>query len=370
MTMTADDGHGTDDGLLVYVGTYTEAPQGQAEGVYVCRMRHSSGALTMEQTVPGLVNPSYLALGPEGRNLYAVSEVDDGQVAAFSRDAATGQLMLINQQSSHGAAPCHLSVEQGHLLVANYTSGSVAVLPIRPDGSLGAASSVIQYEGALAHPRQEGPHAHMIVPDPSGQHVLAVDLGLDRIMAYRLDAASGELITNDPALAYQSPRPGAGPRQIAFAADGRHAYVLNELDSTLTVCSYDPERGELRPHETLSTLPGGFTGENTCAHIAVAPSGRFVYASNRGHDSIAIFALDTSTGRPTLVGHEPTGGQTPRAFALDPTGTWLLAANQDSDSIVSFRVDASSGLLARSGQESQAPAPVCVVFAETSTQAV
>ncbi len=370
MTMTAGGGHGPDDGLLVYVGTYTEAPQGQAEGVYVCRMEPQSGALIIQQAASGVANPSYLALGPDGRNLYAVSEVDDGQVAAFSRDAATGQLTLINQQSSHGAAPCHLSVEQGHVLVANYTSGSVAALPIRPDGSLGAASSVIQYEGALAHPRQEGPHAHMIVPDPNGQRVLAVDLGLDRIMAYRLDAASGELIPNDPAIAYQSARAGAGPRQIAFAPSGRHAFVLNELDSTLTACTYDPERGVLRPLETLSTLPGDFRGENTCAHIAVAPSGRFVYASNRGHDSIAIFAVGATTDQLTVVGHEPTGGQTPRAFALNPTGAWLLAANQDSDSILSFRVDATSGLLARSGQESQIPAPVCVVFADTSTRAV
>lgn len=370
MTMTADGGHGTDDGLLVYVGTYTEAPQGQAEGVYVCRVEPQSGALTILHTASGVANPSYLALGPDGRNLYAVSEVDDGKVVAFSRDAATGQLTLINQQSSHGAAPCHLSVDQGHVLVANYTSGSVAVLPIQPDGSLGAASSVIQYEGALAHPRQEGPHAHMIVPDPNGQRVLAVDLGLDCIMAYHLDAASGELIPNDPAITYQSPQAGAGPRQIAFAPDGRHAFVLNELDSTLTVCAYDPERGVLRPLETLTTIPGDFKGENTCAHIAVAPSGRFVYASNRGHDSIAIFALDASTGRLTVVGHESTGGQTPRAFAIDHTGNWLLAANQDSDSILSFRVDASSGLLARSGEESQIPAPVCVVFADTPTRAL
>ncbi|MBA2361906.1 MAG: lactonase family protein [Chloroflexia bacterium] len=370
MTVVGDSGRVKDDGPLVYIGTYTEPPQGQAKGVYVCRLNPDSGALTIQQTVPGVANPSYLALGPNARHLYAVSEVDSGQVAAFSWDAATGHLTLLNHHSSHGTAPCHLSVEQGHVLVANYGSGSVAALPIHPDGSLGAATSVIQHDGSGAHPRQEGPHAHMILPDPDGQRVLAVDLGLDQIFAYRLDAASGQLTPYDPVSAYESPQPGAGPRQIAFGPGGRHAFVLNELDSTLTICAYDPARGVLRPLETISTLPEGFDGENTCAHVAVASSGRFVYASNRGHDSIVIFSLDASSGTLTAVGHEPTGGKTPRAFAIDPAGRWLLAANQDSDSILSFRVDAATGMLAPSGEVVQIPAPVCVVFADAPSRTV
>ncbi len=370
MTLAGDDARGADGGPLVYIGTYTEPPQGQAEGVYVCRLDPVSGALTIQQTAPGVANPSYLALVPDGRRLYAVCEVDDGQVTAFSCDTATGHLSLLNHQSSHGAAPCHVSVSQGHVLVANYGSGSVAALPIQTDGSLGVATSVIQHDGSSAHPRQEGPHAHMILSDPAGQRVLAVDLGLDRIFAYRLDTASGQLTANDPASAYESPQPGAGPRQIAFGPDGSHAFVLNELDSTLTMCAYEPERGVLRPLETVSTLPEGFVGENTCAHVAVAPSGRFVYASNRGHDSIVIFAHDATNGRLTVVGHEPTGGKTPRAFALDATGAWLLAANQDSDSILSFSVDESTGMLKPSGAVAEIPAPVCVVFANAPARTV
>lgn len=363
MVTSGGGGRAAGDGVLVYVGTYTEGSQGRAEGIYVCRLDPASGTLRIQQTVPGVADPSYLALAPDGRRLYAVSEVDDGAVAAFARDPATGRLTPLNRESSHGASPCHLSVHRDYVLAANYTTGSVAALPVRPDGSLAPATTVVRHEGSGVHPRQEGPHAHMVVPDPDGRLILAVDLGLDRIMGYRLDAESGELTPNEPATAYTSPRPGAGPRQIAFHPDGRRAWVLGELDSTLTTCAYDASRGVLRPVETLSTLPDGFAGESTAADMAVAPSGRFVYASNRGHDSIAIFATGGPTGRLTAVGHEPTHGKTPRAFALDPAGVWLLAANQDSDTIVSFRVDAATGRLSPSGQAARIPTPVCVVFA-------
>lgn len=351
-----------DGGPLVYVGTYTKAPTGRAEGIYVYRLDPASGALAHEQTVAGIVNPSYLALDPDGRALFAVTEGDEGEVAAFARDPATGRLTPRNRQPVHGAAPCHLSVHQGHVLAANYTSGSVAALPIQPDGQLGPASAVVQHTGGSVHPRQAGPHAHMIVPDPSGDYVLAVDLGLDQILAYRLDAASGRLDAVEPAPAYASPRPGAGPRQVAFHPNGRAAFVLNELDSTITACEYDAARGALRPVQTLSTLPEDFRGENTCAHVAVAPSGRFVYASNRGHDSIAIFAIDEATGRLTAAGHEPTQGRNPRAFGIDPSGEWLLAANQSTDTIVAFRLNPATGQLTASGAVTAVPTPVCVIF--------
>lgn len=349
---------------IVYIGTYTEAPAGRAEGLFVYRMDRHSGMLRLEQTVSGVIDPSFVTLAPDGRYLYAVSEADEGQVLAFARDLATGHLTLLNQQSTHGTAPCHLSCDHGYVLVANYGSGSIAAFPVGSDGSLSPASSVVQHEGSSVHERQEGPHAHMILPSPTHQLVLAVDLGLDRILAYRLDAESGQLISGDPPVAYESPQPGAGPRQVAFHPNGLFAYVLNELGSTLTACEYDAAQGVLRPFQTLSTLPDGFDAENTSAHVIVSSSGRFAYTSNRGHDSIAIFAIEEATGSLTVVGHEATRGANPRAFALDQTGNWLLAANQDSDTVVSLRVDQSTGLLTPSGHEASIPTPVCVLFAQ------
>lgn len=347
--------------MFVYVGAYTAPPMGKAEGLDVYRLDPASGALARVQTVPGVVNPSFLALDPQERFLFAVNEVERGGVSAFARDPATGELTPLNEQPTHGAAPCHLSVDPTgrFVLVANYGSGSVAVLPVGPDGRLGATTDVVQHEGRSAHPeRQSGPHAHTIVPDPAGRHILAADLGIDQVVVYRLDDAAGRLVPHGRFRA----APGAGPRQLAFGAGGRFVYVLNELDSTLTACAYDPAAGALQALQTVSTLPEGFAGENTCARVEVAPSGRFVYASNRGHDSIAHFAIDESTGRLTAAGHEPTGGRTPRHFALDPTGAWLLAANQGSDTIVTFRVDPATGRLAATHQAAQAPTPVCAVF--------
>lgn len=348
--------------LFVYVGTYTDAHMGRAEGVYVYRLDPMTGALAHEQTVAGIANPSFLALDPGGRALYAVNESREGGVTAFARDPESGHLTPRNRQAAHGVAPCHLSIHEGHVLVANYGNGSIAALPIRPDGQLDPATAVVQHEGSSVHPRQAGPHAHMILPDPSGRVVLAVDLGLDQLLAYRLDAATGELAPNEPASAYRSPRPGAGPRQVAFHPNERFAFVLNELDSTVTACDYDAAGGSLRPRQTLSTLPDDFAGQNTCAHIVVAPAGRFLYASNRGHHSIAIVAIDETSGELRVIGHEPTGGRTPRGFGIDPAGEWLLAGNQDTDTIVSFRIDPQSGLLAASGEMAQVPSPVCVVF--------
>ncbi len=347
--------------MFVYVGTYTTPPMGRAEGLYVYRLDPASGALAPVQTVPGVVNPSFLALDPQERFLFAVNEVEQGTVSAFARDPAAGELTPLNEQPTHGAAPCHLSVDPTgrFVLVANYGSGEVAVFPVGPDGRLGAATDVVRHEGKSVHPqRQTGPHAHMIVPDPEGRHVLAADLGLDQVVVYRLDDTAGRLVPHGRFHA----TPGAGPRQLAFAGGGRFVYVVNELDSTLTACAYDPAAGTLRAIETVSTLPDGFAGENTCARVEVHPSGRFVYASNRGHHSIAIFAIEEATGRLTAVGHEPTGGRTPRHFALDPTGAWLLAANQGSDSIVTFRVDPATGRLAAAGPVAEAPTPVCLVF--------
>lgn len=353
------------DSLYVYVGTYTGP--GRAEGIYVYRMDTASGALAHAHTVAGVDNPSFLALHPHRPHLYAVNEVgtDEGSVgggvSAFAIDTATGSLSPLNRQPSHGTSPCHLTLDPSgrYVLVANYGSGSVAVFPVQPDGRLGEATDVVQHAGRGPNPRrQSGPHAHFVSMDPAGTCVLVCDLGIDRIMIYRLDGTAGKLVAND--LPYAQVSSGAGPRHLAFHPNGRYAYVVNELDSTLVAFAYG--RGALQVVQTAATLPADFVGANTCAHVIVAPSGKFVYGSNRGHDSIAIFAIDQETGRPAAVGHESTRGRTPRNFGIDPTGTFLLAANQNTNTIVAFRIDQATGRLTPTGQVTEALAPVCIIF--------
>lgn len=359
---------------IVYVGTYTRAlshTPGSAAGIYRCRFDPASGALAVEGVVPGVVNPSYLALTPDRRYLYAVEETDEyegqpgGAVSAFAVDPGTGDLTWLNRQPSHGTAPCHVSVEPTgrYALVANYGSGSIAAYPIGADGRLGAASAIVQHEGGSVNPdRQRGPHAHMIVPDPANRRILVNDLGLDKVLTYRLDAGRGTLTPDDPP--WGVIEPGGGPRHLAFHPTRDVVYVLHEIGSALTTFAYDAGSGALTSLQTLSTLPGDFDGRNSCADIHAAPSGRFVYSSNRGHDSIAIFAVGESDGTLAALGHVPTGGSTPRNFALDPSGAFLLAANQRSDTIVSFRVDRQSGGLAPTGHVAAVQTPVCVLFAE------
>ena len=363
----------TGAGPLVYVGTYTEGeqrPRGRAEGIYVYQLDPATGALAHRHTTPGVVNPSFLALHPNGRFLYAVNEVEGpegqpgGEVSAFALDPATGAATFLNRQPSHGNAPCHLCVdgEGRYVLAANYSSGSVAVLPVEADGRLAPASDVVQHRGGSVHPeRQRGPHAHSVTLDPSGRFALVADLGLDQVLTYRLDRQRGTLLPHDTPWAQVTA--GAGPRHLAFHPGGRFAYVIDELDSTLTAFAYDGERGTLRELQRLSTLPAGYGGTSHCADVHVAPSGRFVYGSNRGHDSIAGFRVDQQSGRLSALGHTPTQGRTPRNFNIDPTGTYLFAANQNSDSIVTFRIDAETGALAPAGPVAEVPTPVCIVFA-------
>ncbi|MGH2367131.1 MAG: lactonase family protein, partial [Chloroflexota bacterium] len=289
-----------------------------------------------------------------------------GSVSAFAVDSATRHLTLLNRQPSGGAGPCHVSVHPTgrHVFVANYGSGHVAALPIQADGQLGAATDVVQHKGKGPDARrQAGPHAHFITPDPAGRYVLACDLGIDQVLVYRWDGAAGgagKLVPNDPPAA--AAPPGAGPRHLAFHPSARFVYVLNEIASTLSAFAYDPERGTLQMLETVSTLPEGFAGRNSTAQIVVHPSGRFVYGSNRGHDSIAIFAIAQDTGKLTALGHESTQGQTPRNFNVDPTGTFLLAANQNTNTIVTFRIEQEKGTLTPTGQVTETPSPVCLVF--------
>ncbi len=352
--------------LRVYVGTYTSP---KSKGIYLYELDLASGALESKGLAAELVNPSFLAIGPGGGFLYAVGEMGvfqgtkGGAVSALAIDPASGRLALVNQQSSVGAGPCHVTVDREgkNVLAANYGGGSVACLPIGDDGRLKEATSFIQHEGSSVDPRrQKEPHAHSVNLDAAGRFAFVADLGLDKIMVYRLDAAAGKLTPNNPPSAAVAS--GAGPRHFAFHPGGRFAYVINELNSTVTAFAYDADRGALAIIQTVSTLPAGFSDVNYPAEIQVHPSGKFVYGSNRGHNSIAIFAVAADSGKLTPVGHEPTGGKNPRNFGIDPTGRFLLAANQDSDNVVVFRIDAATGKLKSTGHSAEVGKPVCVKF--------
>ncbi len=351
---------------LVYIGIGTYTPSmphvaGKAGGIEVYHLDSATGALTFAHRLEDVVNPSYLTLDPRRRYLYCVEEIAEGRVRAFRIDPSTGMLTTLNHQSSYGSGPNYVSVDkEGRwVLVANYDSGSIAMLPVQEDGGLGTATDVVQHEGRSIHAeRQKGPHAHWTGMDLANRFALVVDLGLDAIVSYRLDGTDGRLVRND-ACAMQ---PGAGSRHLAFRPDGRYVYVMNELDSTLVTCAYNATTGGLRPIQRLSTVPPHFTGTNWTAAVRIAPSGRFVYGSNRGHDSIVIFASDPATGMLSYMGHEPTQGRTPRDFNIDPTGTFLFVANQDSNTIVTFRIDSVTGQLSATGQVTEATTPACIDF--------
>jgi len=345
--------------MLVYVGTYTD---GQSDGIYSLRMDVSDGSLGSAELSGKARNPSFLVPSPSGRFLYAVGELatfegrQSGVVSAFEIADRSGKLRLLNRRQSGGAAPCYVTTDEsgGNVLVANYDGGSVSVLPVGPDGRLDEPSCVVRHEsdGAACH-------AHSINVDPSGRFALAADLGLDEVLVYRFDAAQGRLSPNNP------PAVGlplmTGPRHLAFHPNGQLVYVINETASTITVFDYDPKRGALSARQTVSTLPPGFAGTSATAEIRVNPSGEFLYGSNRGHDSLVVFAID-STGALTLIGHEPTRGRAPRHFTIDPSGQFLLAANRRSDTVVVFRIDRGTGKLIATGSIAQVPCPVCVTF--------
>lgn len=354
--------------LLVYFGTYTGK---KSRGIYVSRFDTATGALGAPALAAEAASPSFLAVDPKGRFLYSVNEVDKtkdkpaGGVSAFGIETATGKLRPLNQQSSGGPGPCHLIVDQAgrNVLAANYGGGSVAVLPINKDGSLKEASAFLQHQGSSVNrSRQEAPHAHGIYLDAANRFAFVPDLGLDHIVAYRFNPSQGTLTPNEPAFAAVAP--GSGPRHFAFTPNGRFAYVINEMLCTVTAFSYDSKRGALSELQTISTLPEGESvqpGYST-AELFAHPSGKFLYGSNRGHDTIVSYAIDGKTGKLTRVGHTPTQGKIPRSFGLDPSGRWLLAANQNSDSIVVFKVDVGSGQLTATGTTIEVGAPVSVVF--------
>lgn len=351
---------------LLYVGTYTEK---DSKGIYAFRFDAATNDLTPLGLAAETTNPSFLAIDPTRRSLYAVNEVSNykgassGAVTAFAVNHQTGKLSLLNQVPSGGADPCYIAFDKTgkFALVANYTGGSIAVFPVEPDGHMGKSSAFVQHTGSsVDKERQQAPHAHWIETTPDNRFAIAADLGLDKLLVYRFDAKTGALTPNTPS--YAALDPGAGPRHLASHPNQKFVYALNELQSTITAFTYDKSRGTLQKLNTVSALPKNFSGNNTAAEIKVHPSGKFLFASNRGDDSIAAFSIDAHTGDLTLIDFFPTQGKTPRNFEIDPTGKLLLVANQDSNNIVVFRIDQSSGRLTPTGQTLKVPAPVCLKF--------
>ncbi len=347
----------------VFVGTSTS---GDSKGIYRFRFDDATGSVEDFALAAEAANPTFLAIHPNGQRLYAVNAIGEfrgertGAISAFALDARTGALTLLNQQPSGGAGPCHVVVDRTgkNVLVANYMGGSVACLPLDAEGQLRPASSVFQHVGSSINPeRQEGPHAHSINLDSNNRFALAVDLGVDKVLVYHFDPEKGVLSPNEPSSAPL--KPGAGPRHLAFHPNGKYAYVINELDSTVTAFAYDAEHGTLQEIQTITTLPGGFTEENYPSEILVHPNGRILYGSNRGHDTLAIYGIDPASGRLTARGHYPSGGKWPRNFKFDPSGRWMVIGNQNSDNFHVCRVDAETGNLTPTGPVQQAPAPIC-----------
>jgi 6-phosphogluconolactonase len=350
--------------MWVYVGTYTDKG---SKGIYRLLLDLDQGGMSHLELAAECASPSFLAIHPSQEFLYAVNEVDNfdgkhsGSVTAFTLNQATGHLTKLNHQVSGGAHPCHLVVDREgkHVLTANYTSGSAEVIALEKDGRLGAVTCNIQHQGKGADPgRQGGPHAHSVNLDTMNRFAFVADLGLDKVLVYRYNSRKGTLKANEPP-AFITP-PGSGPRHFAFHPNGRMAYVINELNSTVIAMAYDYEAGVLKELQTLSTLPADFKKASYPAEVQVHPSGRFLYGSNRGHDSIAIFTIDPKTGMLKAAGYQTHHIKNPRNFGIDPTGQYMIVANQDNDSLVLFRIDPMTGALTSAGGDVTVSRPVCI----------
>jgi len=352
------------ESLRVYVGTYTGGGENASKGIYRSMLDLQTGELSSPVLAAEARNPSFLEIHPNGKSLYAVSEAGaSGRVFAYAIDPATGDLKPFNDRPTGGSGPCHVNLDHAgrNVLVANYNSGSASVIPVRPDGGLAEPAGFVQHEGSSVNPaRQKGPHAHSVNVSADDRFAFVADLGLDKIMIYRLDTSTGKITPNDPPSAQL--KAGAGPRHLAFDPAGKHAYVINELDSTITAFDYDAASGALKEIQTVPTLPAGFSGPSYCAEVRVHPTGRFLYGSNRGHDSVAVYRIDPAQGTLTLVEHESAGIKTPRNLNIDPTGKFCLVANQDGNSIVVFRIDPETGSLEPTGHKIDVSKPVCIRF--------
>jgi len=347
----------------VYVGTYTKT---LSKGIYRMKLDTTTGELSPPVLAAEIEDPNFLAIPPGNRFLYTVGHTNQGKdsvVDAFALDAVSGKLTFLNQQPSGGKGATHIGVDPGGTIavIANYTSGDVSALPINADGTLAPPSQVIQHTGSSVDPdRQKHAFPHSCNFDPAGHFVLVPDLGTDKIYTYRFDPADRTLSPGDPPTV--SVAPGTGPRHMAFHPNGKFAYVVGEMGGNLMVFQYDADRGALKPRQTISTLPPDFKGVNTSAEVQVLPSGKFLYASNRGPDDLTIFRIEDDGARLVQIGFQSTMGKGPRHFAVDPTGNFLIAENQQSDSVVQFRIDPQSGALTLMGDPIQIGMPVCVQF--------
>jgi 6-phosphogluconolactonase len=346
---------------IVYIGTYTRQ---NSKGIYAYRFQPSTGKLTDLGLAAETSNPSWVTVHPNGKFLYAANENRQGTITAFSIDPETGKLTMLNQVSSQGSGPCHLAIDKSGkwLFVANYNNGTIAAYAIAVDGKLGEAVKTVKHSGSSVNPqRQAGPHAHSVNPSPDGKFLLVTDLGLDQILTYHIGPGDAMLKPADPP--FVKAAPGAGPRHFAYHPKGKFAYVCNEMASTATAYRYNAAKGSLDEIQTVSILPKGVNApNNSAAEIAVHPNGRFLYASNRGHNSIAVFSIDAAKGTLTPVDDTSTQGSTPRDFTIDPTGAYLFAANQDGGGVVVFRIDTKTGKLTPTGEKLDVAFPVCVAF--------
>jgi 6-phosphogluconolactonase len=351
------------ESIDVYFGTYTSGGNG-SKGIYRSVLNTDTGKLSAPVLAAEAKNPSFLEIHPNGRYLYAVSESGGaGTVSAYAIEPDTKNLKLLNAQSSGGSGPCHVNIDYAgkNVLVANYGSGSASVIPIKSDGSLAEPTGFVQHEGSSINPqRQKGPHAHSINVSPDNRFAFVADLGLDKVMIYKLDIDKGTITANDPAFA--KVKPGAGPRHFTFSIDGKYAYVINEMGGTITAFACEPVLGTLTEIQTISTLPDGFTGRSSCAEVRAHPGGKFLYGSNRGHDSIAVYRIDPAKGTLSFVEHEKAGIKTPRNFNIDPTGKFCLIANQGADSVVVFKIDQKTAALETTDSKISIGKPVCIRF--------
>ena len=352
---------------VALLGTYTGA---ESRGIYVVRLNADTGELSTPELAAEATNPSFLALHPNGRVVYAVNESNTiegsrgGAVSSFTVEPSTGQLTKLNAESTGSGSLAHVAVDSTGRMVAaaSYGSGYTVAFPLDAVGRLQPHTGLLRHEGPLGpkSDRQDKPHGHSVTFSPDNRFAMVADLGLDRVLIFRADVSAGTLTPHDPA--YAALAPGAGPRHSKFSADGKFFYVINELDATITAFRHDVSAGTLRPFQTISTLPPEYTGRKSTAEIRIHPSGRFVYGSNRGHNSLAVFGIDDATGELTRIENVPTGGEIPRNFELTPDGAWLLCANQDSNNLTVFRVDPNTGRLTATPHSATISKAVCVLF--------